>query len=76
MTHKKFQKLSKRIKKKKKKQQIQRRKKEVVNNEPEYIFSKIYSSPKIYTPFKQLTDESAEYRAGGTGGTGDFGRKC
>ena len=51
----------KKNKKEEKKTTDSKKKKEVINNEPEYIFSKIYGPPKIYTPFKKLTDESAEY---------------
>jgi coatomer protein complex subunit gamma len=38
-----------------------KKKKESKDNEPEYIFRKIYGDPKIYTAYKKLTNESAEY---------------
>ena len=38
-----------------------KKKKEEKEKEIEYIFSRLYGTPKIYTPYKKLTDESAEY---------------
>ena len=38
-----------------------KKKKEEKEKEIEYIFSRLYGQPKIYTPYKKLTDESAEY---------------
>ena len=38
-----------------------KKKKEEKEKEIEYIFSRLYGPPKIYTPYKKLTDESAEY---------------
>ena len=58
------EKISEIIKKKKtteKKTADNKKKKEAKDNEPEYIFRKIYGDPKIYTSYKKLTNESAEY---------------
>ena len=38
-----------------------KKKKEESGNEPENAFSKIYGPPRIKSPYKKLTDESAEY---------------
>ena len=57
-------KISKIVKKNKavpKKGSDNKKKKEEKEKEIEYIFSRLYGAPKIYTPYKKLTDESAEY---------------
>ena len=38
-----------------------KKKKEEKENEPENAFSKVYGPPRIYSPYKKLTDETAEY---------------
>ena len=38
-----------------------KKKKEENETKPEDAFSKVYGPPRIYTPYKKLTDETAEY---------------
>ena len=51
----------KKSKPKENKKDEKKKKKEEKENEPENAFSKVYGPPRIYSPYKKLTDETAEY---------------